>query len=897
MNQPKLLEFVNMVSGTKMGSKKGVGYDDPRFKLLEKVVTEEEAEVALGLKFRVHRSVEEIAEIVGKDVETTKKLVWNLVMNGVANIKKEADGVDKFWHETWVPGIFEMVVNNKELSAKYPQIGRAFDDYGRLRNPAGAGNFPIGTGVMRIIPIESAIDGSTKSVPSEKISTYLESARLFSVSDCSCRTSREENGEGCGHLKEDMCIQLDDAAEYYIRSGRGREISKDEAYDIIDKAEKNGLMHHIPNTEGDGHTHAICNCCGCGCYAIRAANMYHNPDMVRSNYVSRVDKELCVGCGECVDVCPTNAIKLGQKLCDRNKQEIKPAPRTEFPTDMEWGEDKWNFDYRDNRKESLDTGTSPCKSECPSHISIPAYIKLAAEGRYTEALELIKKDNPFPAVCGRVCPALCESACTRGNIDEAVAIDDVKKFIAEQDLNKDQRYIPTIKNDYNKHIAIIGGGPSGLTCAYYLAIEGYKVTVFEKEKALGGMLTFGIPNFRLQKDVINAEIEILSEMGIKFELGVEVGKDITIPEMRKSGFNAFYVAIGAQKGRSLGLENEDKENVIPGVDFLRNVALDNQVDIDGNVVIIGGGNVAIDVARTAVRKGGKNVAMFCLEDRENMPALEDEVHEALEENITINNSYGPKEFVVKDGKVVQVVFRKCISVKDESGRFNPTFDETDTLTVDADYIMTAVGQRIDYNKLLDGVNVELNPNQTIKVDDLTLQTNVADIFAGGDVATGPKYAIDAIALGKEAAISIHRFVNRGQSLTFGRKRNVYLALDVNNVDYSGYDTTKRERTFTKHISDLKGSFNDPRGVLTEEQVKLETSRCLGCGLTIVDEFLCVGCGACTTRCKLGAIKLEKVHEAYGVDFPELKPLIIKNVIKRKARIFFKNIGRKFRVRG
>ena len=894
MEQIKLLEFVNMVSGTKMGSKKQIGYEDPRFLLLEKVVTEEMAEVALCLVYRKHQTIDQIAEKAGKDFETTKKLLWDLCIAGVANIKREGD-INTFWYETWVPGIFEMVVNNKENVQKYPQIAKAFDDYGHLRNPVAAGNFPIGTGVMRVIPIQSAVDGNTKTVPSEEISTYLDSAELFSVSDCSCRTSREENGAGCGNLKEDMCIQLDDAAEYYIRTGRGREISREEAYDIIDRAEKDGLMHQIPNTEGDGHTHAICNCCGCSCYALRAASMYLNPDMVRSNYVSKVDKELCTGCGECIDVCPTNAIKLGQKLCV--KEEIEIPVRTEFPQDMEWTEEHWNPDYRDNRKESLESGTSPCKTECPSHISIPAYIKLASQGRYRDALELIKKDNPFPAVCGRVCPALCESACTRGNLDEAVAIDDIKKFIAEQDLNEENRFIPNIKHSYDKNIAIIGGGPAGLSCAYYLAIEGYKVTVFEKEKALGGMLTFGIPNFRLEKEVINAEIAILGEMGVKFNLGVEVGTDITIPEMRENGFDAFFMAIGAQKGRALGIKNEDKENVITGVDFLRNVALKNQEDITGNIVIIGGGNVAIDVARTAIRKGGKNVQMFCLEDRENMPALQDEVHEALEENITINNSYGPKEFIVKNGKVTQVVFHKCISVKDEAGRFNPTFDETEILTVDADYILTAVGQQIDFNKLLVGLNVSINGNNTIKVDELTLQSSEKDIFAGGDVVTGPKYAIDAIALGKEAAISIHRYVNKGQSLTYGRKRNYYKALDKNNVDYSGYDKTQRQASKVNHIKSLKGSFDDPRGVLTEEQVKIETSRCLGCGITVVDEFLCVGCGACTTRCKFDAINLEKVHDAYGVDFSELKPIIIKTALKRKARIFFKNIGKKFRLRG
>ena len=263
MEQVKLLEFINMVSGTKMGSKKGIGYDDPRFALLEKIVTEEMAEVALSLRYRDHQTIEEISK-----------------------------------------GIFEMVVNNVENTRKYPQIAKAFDDYGILRNPIAAGNFPIGKGLMRVIPIQSAVDGNTHTAESEEISTYLENARAYSVSDCSCRTSREEMGEGCGHLKEDMCIQLDDAAEYYIRTGRGREISKEETYDIISRAEEDGLMHQVPNTEGEGHTHAICNCCGCSCYALRAASMYHNPDMIRSNYVSKVDKELCTGCGECKNRVP-----------------------------------------------------------------------------------------------------------------------------------------------------------------------------------------------------------------------------------------------------------------------------------------------------------------------------------------------------------------------------------------------------------------------------------------------------------------------------------------------------------------------------------------------------------------------------------------------------------------
>jgi len=887
----KLLEFCHKVSKLKMGSKSGFSYDDPRYLLLEKVVTEEMAEVALALEYRVHMTVSEVAKRCQKPVDKTKDLLWDLAMAGVATIKKE-NNQDYFWYETWVPGIFEMVVNNKENVRKYPQIARAFDDYGLLRNPVGYGNIPIGKGLMRVIPIQSALDGTSRVASSEEVSTYLESARVISVSDCSCRTSREENGEGCGHLKEDMCIQLDDAAEYYIRTGRGREIQKEEAYDIIARAEKNGLMHQIPNTEGEGHTHAICNCCYCSCYALRAATMYNNPDMVRSNYTATIDEENCVGCGECVDVCPTGAIKLGEKLCASVKEQT--ITRIDVPFNSEWSLDKFNPDFRINREESLQSGTVPCKSECPAHISIPAYVKLASLGRYNEALELIKKDNPFPAVCGRVCPALCESACTRANLDEAVAIDDIKKFIAKQDLDADNRYIPEIKHNYrDKHIAIIGGGPAGLSCAYYLAVEGYKVTVFEKEKTLGGMLNLGIPAFRLEKDVINAEIDVLRQIGVEFKTGVEVGKDITIPELREGGYKAFFIAIGAQAGRGLGLEHEDAMNVKTGVEYLRNVGLKQEPKQKGKTIVIGGGNVAIDVARTTLRQGSEETTMVCLESRDKMPALKDEIHEALEENVKIENGYGPHRFIVKDNKVVAVEFKHCLQIFDEFGKFNPKFDENNILTLEADQVIIAIGQSIEWNELLKGTEVQINFNQTIKVDSKTLQSTDKDIFAGGDVATGPRYAIDAIALGKEGSISIHRFVQRGQSLVFGRKNHAYFSLNKDKVDLSGYDHVSRERTYTKHIDKLEGSFEDPRGTLTEEQVKNETSRCLKCGITIVDEFMCVGCGACTTRCKFDAIKLVKTRNETGVDFPDLKKVVIKHALKRKVRIAFRNFKSKF----
>lgn len=885
----KVLEFANKVSRKKMGSKSGIKETDPEYMILEPVVTEEMAEVALCLKMREPMSAQEIAPLCQKPLEETKKLLWDLAMAGVCFVN-EIDGVDKYWHDTWIPGIMEMMVNNKENVKKYPQIAEAFEAYGRVRGPQTVGNFPVGVGLMRVIPIEQAIDGETRKASYEEVSKYLNDNEIFSVADCSCRTAREAMGEGCGHLKEDICIQMGHAAEYYIRTGRGREITREEAFEIIKKAEANGLVHQIPNLDGSGKTHAICNCCGCSCLALRTAEMFLNTDMVRSNYVARVDQEKCVACGECVEHCQLNAPKLGQKLCGNSPIEEEER---EYPHDTEWGPDKWNADYRFNRKEVVATGTSPCKTQCPAHIGIQGYIKLAAQGRYKEALELIKHDNPFPAVCGRICPRKCESVCTRGDIDEPVAIDEIKKFIAEQDLNDTYRYIPEKRHQYGNKVAIIGGGPAGLSCAFYLAIDGYDVTVFEKQRVLGGMLTLGIPSFRLEKEVVNAEIDVLRALGVTFKIGVEVGKDITLEDLREQGFEAFYLAIGAQGGRKLGIEGEDAEGVILGVDFVRQVNLGEVSQMTGHVVVIGGGNVAIDVARNATRVGANEVSLFCLETRDQMPALAEEIDEALAEDIKINNSWGPHRIIVEDGRAVAIEFKKCISVLDEEGRFNPSYDESDIKRVEADYILISVGQTIEWGNLITDTEIVLNPNQTIPADELTYQTAEKDIFAGGDVHTGPRFAIDAIAAGKEAAISIHRYVHKGQSLTIGRSRREYHSLDKTDLNLAGYDRVPRQKV--EHISgsESKKTFKDLRTTFNEKQIHEETQRCLSCGATVVDEYMCVGCGVCTTKCKFDAISLVRKYDGEGVAYENVKPIVVKQMLKRKVKMTTKKVKRIF----
>lgn len=885
-----IVDLANKIGRTKAGNSREAIPFGPEYYALDPIMDDYQAKIAMHLAFREKRSADDVAKASGEPYEKVKEALDYIAWAGVAFVNT-VDGVDMYWQDIFVPGHLEMINNNKELVAKYPQVAEAFYYFGSKKGPMAAGIMPIGAGPMRVLPIERALDGESKHLSYEEVSYHLNEASIFSVSDCSCRTSREAMDEGCGHLKEEMCIQLDHAAEYYIKTGRGREITREEAFEIIKRAEDNGLMHSVPNLDTPGHTHAICNCCGCGCYAMRLANEFINNDIVRSNYKSVIDESKCVACGECVDVCPTNALRLGQKLCTKTPIDetiIKATPRN-----TEWPEEKWNSDYRINRKNALDSGTAPCITNCPAHIPVQGYIKLASQGKYTEALELIKKHNPLPAVCGRICPRLCEEDCTRGDIDEAVAVDDIKKFIAEKDLEQASRFIPAKRHDYSdKKIAIIGSGPSGLTCAYDLALDGYDITVFEKEQKLGGMLTLGIPSYRLEKDVLNAEIEVIKEMGVKFVTGVEIGKDLTLEDLRKQGFNAFYVAIGAQAGRKLGIEGENTPEVLSGVDFLRDLNLGKQSAVGGRVVVIGGGNVAIDVARSAARLSGViQTELYCLESREGMPAHEEEVHEALEEEIGIENGWGPTRIITENGRVTGVEFTKCVSTVDSNGRFSPQFDHANRTVVLCDYVILSVGQTYDYGSLLAGEGVNLTPRNTIEVNPITLQSSKADIFAGGDVASGPRLAIDAIAAGKEAAVSIHRFVQKGQSLLFGRDMHAYKMLSKENLaEAIDYDGTERQRLNPIDGKLSKSTFKDLRGILTEEQIAKETSRCLGCGATKVDSYLCVGCGACTLRCKFDAIKLERVYDVKGFEIDALPKHVMKTALKRKAKITLNKIN-------
>lgn len=876
--RPKIVKLAKMVGGI-AGAMNKIDADAPEYYALECVVSDEQADVALTMGLRKPRTAEYVSKKCGKSVEETHKILMELAKIGVCKAWHDDDGQELFWVNIFAPGMLEMMVNNREQLEAHPQIGKAFEAYTRTRLAPMTPMLPQGMGMMRVIPIESAIEGVPGVEPWEKLSTYLNKYDKFSLSDCSCRAARRHLDEGCGHLEHEVCLQMGSGAEYYINTGRAREITREEAEEVIRKAEEMGLMHEMPHTEERGEALALCNCCGCSCFSMRIATMFKTPDAIRSNFCAEVNAQNCVACGQCVENCPVNAIQLGQRLCAKN-----PLPEKEERTvrDHVWGEKEWNVDYRENRQDVAEEGTSPCKTACPAHIAIQGYIKLASQGRYREALELIKKENPFPAVCGRICPHGCESECTRGDIDEPIAIDEIKKFIADKELDDSVRFIPEIRHDYDKKIAVVGAGPAGLSCAYYLAIEGYKVTVFEKQEKLGGMLTLGIPAFRLEKNVVEAEIDVLKQLGVEFRTGVEVGKDVTLDELRADGYKVFYLAIGAQGGRSLGVEGEDAEGVIAGVDFLRDVNLEKGVKLSGKTVVIGGGNVAIDVARTAIRTGASEVSMYCLESRKEMPALDEEIEETLEEGIVINNGWGPKRIVTENGKVTGVEFKKCVSVFNNEGRFAPQYDENDTIIVEAENVLLSIGQSIQWNGLLVDNSMEVNPNGTAKADSLTYQTAQPDVFVGGDAYTGPKFAIHAIAAGKEGSISIHRFVQPGQSLTLGRDRREYHAFDKNNIVVEGFDNAPRQQI--GHNPQVKKSFKDDRLTFTEEQMKKETERCLGCGAAQVDEYMCVGCGQCTTKCKFDAIHLYRKYDTKPDTYERLPMKLAANAVKRVGKI-------------
>lgn len=864
-----LAKFAKMVTdraAVKTG-KEDIQTDSPEYWGLYNIITDEQCEIGLKMEKRKPRTLADMKALCPEySEEELLKQLEEMSYNGVIEWNYENPQHDKQWVvPMYVPGSAEFGNMNDEVLKAHPEVGMFFERMSRIPLQGLTQMIPEGgAGVgMHVIPVENAISMENNSSSLEHISYWLDKYDgKYAASPCSCRKSRKTYDEGCGDDPEGWCIAVGDMADYVVETNKGgRYITKEEVLEILKKAEDNGFVHQITNIDGEEKIFAICNCNINVCYALRTSQLFNTPNISRSAYVAHVVKDNCVACGRCVEVCPAGAATLGQKLCKKDGSEVI-YPKMPLPTEQKWSEDMWTEDYRDiNRINTHKTGTAPCKTACPAHIPVQGYLKMAAQGRYEEALALIKKYNPLPAICGHVCNRRCEDACTRATIDEAIAIDEVKKFIAMQDLKADKHYVPKkvvpkILGDFDEKVAIIGAGPAGISCAYYLAEKGYKPTLFDKNKKPGGMVTYGIPSFVMEKDVVEAEVDVLRDMGVDIRLGVEVGKDITLKQLREEGYKAFYIAIGCQGGRGINVPGEDAEGVMKGVDLLHTVIDDESYQLSGDTVVIGGGNVAIDVSRTAVRCGSSKVTQVSLETRDIMPALPEEIELAESEGILIQGGWGPKEILTESGKVTGIVFKKCTQVKNAEGRFDPQYDENETMTIACSNVILSVGQATIWGDLLEGEDVEFRGPAPV-ADKVTFQTSVPDIFVGGDMLYGPRFAIDAIACGKEGAISIHRYVQPHSSLTIGRDPNYFLELDKEDILVENYDNTGRQTAAIKKNTDGKLTFRDMKETFTEEQVKAETSRCLGCGASIVDPNKCIGCGLCTTKCEFDAIKLTR----------------------------------------
>ncbi len=550
----------------------------------------------------------------------------------------------------------------------------------------------------------------------------------------------------------------------------------------------------------------------------------------RPRYVS---VEKCTGCGDCQQVCPINIPSPFELGMTTRHPISRPFPQA-IP----------------NTYSILRAGMPPCQSACPAGVNVQGYMTLTGVGKFDEALSLVRERMPFASACGRICVRPCEDACKRGQLDAPTAICFTKRFLGDHEKETGLQPNPPMKESREEKVAVIGSGPSGLSAAYYLSIEGYQVTVFEKLPVAGGMLTVGIPAYRLPRDVIEAEIANIRDMGVTIRTGITFGKDLTFESLEDEGFRAVFLSTGLHVSRKLNLEGEDLKGVMGGIDLLRKVALNEQVHVGKSVIVIGGGNVAVDVARTALRLGATKVDLLCLEARHEMPAWERELNEALEEGVTIQNSLGPKRFIDRDGKICAVEFKRCTSVFDANGNFKPTYDENETVELQCETVFVAIGQSPE-NNFTNSLGLETGPGGTVSIDTETMSTNRPGVFAGGDCTLGPATFVQAVAHGRQAALSIDSYIKHG-GLREIRPAERKVAPEIGEAEKNRARPIERSAMPVLLPEERKKSFEPIELGFTAEMAMTEGQRCLACGM-------CCQCGECVRKCGPQAIDLSETE--------------------------------------
>jgi heterodisulfide reductase subunit A-like polyferredoxin len=538
-----------------------------------------------------------------------------------------------------------------------------------------------------------------------------------------------------------------------------------------------------------------------------------------------VDLEKCTGCGDCAKVCPVELKNEFDAGLINRKAVYKRYPQA-IPN-------AFAIDKR---------GTSPCKDACPAGIHVQGYVALIAQGKFKEALKLIRKNNPLPAICGRVCTHPCEAACTRSKVDEAINIMCLKRFVTDWEYEQEEPEIPSVEEHREEKIAIVGSGPAGLSAAFYLALEGFKVTVFEALPEPGGMLRFGIPDYRLPGSILDKDIHYIQKLGVEIKTNTLIGKDLHIDGLLNEEFKAVFLSAGAQKSMTLKIEGENLQGVVHGVDYLREINAGKDLPLGDRVAVIGGGNVAMDVVRTALRKGSKEAFIIYRRSRKEMPALDEEIIEAEEEGVIINYLMAPQRIIGIDGKVSGI---ECIRMElgepDESGRRRPVPIEGSQITINVDSVIPAIGQEVDLSFLPKKLDWNISKWGSLTVDPVTFATSVPGVFAGGDMVSGPATVVEAVNAGREAAISISRFLN-GLDLSKDRDRKLPV------VELEPEEIAKEPRLNPSKTASLERikSFNEVQQALSEEEAVSEAKRCLDCGI-------CSECLQCVDACLAKAV--------------------------------------------
>ena len=825
-----------------MGHKiSGVTSDDPEYWGLREVLTPEMCDIANKMKLRQHYTFEQLLEM-NRDYEAIdlQKILDEMSYIGILEYDygdnydhthelKDRPRIRRYRLPFYVPGSAELFNSSVDRIAKNPAVASFFE---RMTFIPLAGITqmvpPGGDGIgMHVIPVEKAIDAESKSIDLEHISYWLKKYEgHISAGICSCRASRAVLGDGCTDDFDDWCIQLGDMADYTVETGRAHYITKERALEILELAEKNGYVHQITNIDGENKIFDICNCNVKICNALRTSLLFNTPYLSRSSYTAKVEKEKCVACGKCVETCPAGAVKMGQKLCRKDGSEVK-YPHAPLPDNNIWGPYAWDEDYRDTAcmSNTYASGSAPCKAACPAHVPVQAYLRLAHEGKYREALAMIKTENPFPAVCGRVCNKRCESECTRGKIDAPVSIDAVKKFVADLDLNAEDRFVPekTVQSThgaFDEKIAIIGGGPGGLSAAYYLQLMGHQTTVFEMLPKLGGMLRYGIPAYRFPREKLDAEITSILSTGVEVHTEVTVGKDISFEQLHKD-YDCLYVAIGAHTDKKTGIPGEDSKNVMSAVEMLRAIGDDVMPDFTGKrVVVIGGGNVAMDVTRSSVRLGASSVTCVYRRRIADMSALPDEVQGAIAEGAEIRELSAPVRIEANEACEAAALWvqPQIIGLADKSGRPRPDAADQPEERIPADIIVVAIGQGVEIAGFEQaGIPIKRG---TLMAESSSQIDNMENVFAGGDCVTGPATAIRAIAAGKVAAANID------EQLGFHHEIRTDVEIPAPHLDVC--PARGRVNTKEREAAQRKCDFEDIECGMTHEEACAESGRCLRC---------------------------------------------------------------------